>query len=144
MDDIMKKSIASLFAITLFLYTHSARAEAIVVVSNAPGSISTEELRNIYFQNGGRLSNGQVVTPLDYKEDNSARERFYQRAFGRSRVQMKAYWAQRIFTGKGNPPQSIENAKEAVNLITAKSASYIAYMNESEADSKLAVLLRLP
>ena len=139
----MKKIFISLLVLTALSAAPAARAEAIVIVGSDSGSVTLEELRKIYFQNGGRLQDGHVVAPLDYKEDSVEREQFYQRAFGRSKAQMKAYWAQRIFTGKGNPPRVVESAKEAAEQVAKNSGSYIAYMKESEA-GKLPVLLKLP
>jgi len=140
----MKNFIFSILTLLLFYSESFARAEAILVVASSPGSLTIEELRRIYFQNGGRLSSGQTVIPIDYREDNPQRDQFYQRAFGRSRVQMKAYWAQRTFTGKGNPPKSVDSVKETLDLVSKKSDFYIGYVSESEADGKLPVLLRLP
>ncbi|MGZ3649878.1 MAG: hypothetical protein ACXVCI_09115 [Bdellovibrionota bacterium] len=115
-----------------------------MIVGSSPGSLTKDELHDIYFQNGGRLNGGQAVIPLDYKADNPLREQFYEKAFSRSQVQMKAYWAQRIFTGKGNPPMTVENAKEAATLILEKHENYIGYMNESDVARNMNVLLRLP
>jgi hypothetical protein len=139
----MTKIIFILVPLFLALST-GARAGAIVVVGSSSGSLTRDELRDIYFQNGGRLSGGQAVIPLDYKVDNPLREQFYEKAFSRNQVQMKAYWAQRIFTGKGNPPQALDNVKEAASLISEKHENFIGYMNESDVTGNLTVLLRIP
>jgi hypothetical protein len=138
----MKKGL--LYFAFLFLLSNPAHAEAILVVGKLPGTVTTEELRAIYFQNGGRLAVGKIVVPVDQKEGSTARDEFYQRAFGRSKTQMKAYWAQRIFTGKGNPPRSVESAKEVINLVNQPNSDKIGYINESDLVPGLSVLLRLP
>jgi len=136
----------NLFFLTLSLLSSisMALAEPMVVVGSSQETVTLEELHTIYFQNGGRLSNGEVVIPLDYREANPDREQFYQRAFGRSKAQMKAYCAQRIFTGKGNPPLTVETVKECAQLVSTNASSYIGYMNESENKGNLKVLLRIP
>lgn len=123
-----------------------ANPDAIVVVGTSPGTLSLEQLQNIYFQNGGRLPNGEAAVPLDYREGNEVREAFYRRAFKRSWAQMKAYWAARIFTGKGYPPRAVDDAAEGLKLMEkeGKAEGFLFYVRESEAGTKFPILLRLP
>jgi len=142
MNFLLKVSLALLL---LSFSEGFARAEdSMVVIGNRSGSLDLDLLRNIYFQNGGRLADGRVVTPIDFREDLELREKFYMSAFGKSKMQMKAHWAQKIFSGKGNPPISVENEKDALNLLLKeKSVFYISYMKETDVPKDVFVLLRI-
>lgn len=139
------KVILFIILSTVF-FSNPSLAEVIVVVASPTlkETISIEDLKKIYLLNGSRTTSGTVVMPIDYKEDNPLREEFYQKVFSRSKVHMKSYWAQRIFTGKGFPPEAVDSAKEAKALMLERRTPMISYMKESEVDSRFTIVMKIP
>lgn len=80
------------------------RSEPLLVVvrEDAPvDAVSVDALADLYL---GR-ARGPLV-PLDRSED-ALRAAFYQRLLGQSLNRVRAYWAKRVFTGRGRPPEAI-------------------------------------
>ncbi|MCB1738560.1 MAG: hypothetical protein KDI42_10570, partial [Gammaproteobacteria bacterium] len=78
----------------------------IVVITNGPTEIrqfSRAEVADLFL---GRSQNAYNVLPVD-QDDEALRERFYREYAGMSLSRVRAYWAKRVFTGRGRPPDMI-------------------------------------
>lgn len=71
---------------------------------------------------------GIKVKPVDLK-DKAIKSRFYKAVAGMSRHRVRAYWARRVFTGKGRPPASI--SLEEVPAYMAANRGVITYIPEN-------------
>lgn len=87
------------------LADNAAAAEPlwVIVAQDAPlDSLSREAVRDVFF---GR-SALENITPADRAEE-SLRAAFYLRLTGQSLNSVRAYWAKRVFTGRGRPPDAV-------------------------------------
>ncbi len=99
-----------LFAVGMALMVSwTVQAQEIVVVAGPNsriGSLSGEELERLYLGHASADRVGQRVTFYDL-EDSVVREKFYLSAFSLSLIQLRAYWAKLVFTGRGRPPKQL-------------------------------------
>jgi ABC-type phosphate transport system substrate-binding protein len=94
--------------IALILATAAAPATPpfLVVVNEANplASLSSEELSDLFLKKSSRWSDGSLVLPVDQAEDSHVRERFNREVHRKSAAAVRAYWQQRIFSGRDVPP----------------------------------------
>lgn len=118
-----------------------ANAEVVVVVS--PKSPITEisrlELADVYLGRLTRLGNGQPVVPIDQAQRTDAHEEFYAEYLGRSAAAIKAHWARLIFTGRGQPPKSVQNDHAVIDRLV-QNPNAIGYLNRQAVDDRVRVL----
>ncbi len=119
----------------------TACAEVVVVVSAQQPirTLSRTELTDIYLGRMNRLANGDPVVPIDQRESTSAHKEFYSRYLRQSPAQIKAHWSRLIFTGRGQPPQTVPNGSAMADLV-AKAPHAIGYLDPSLVDERLRVV----
>jgi hypothetical protein len=82
----------------------------IVVHPSTPGThVSREFLANAFLRNVTRWPHDQPLRPVDLKVDALARKNFSEAILRRSVAAVKAYWQQRIFSGRGVPPPALDS-----------------------------------
>lgn len=150
-DHLNIRALNSLYGFLLFvmsivlllaLWTSPASAGTILVVArqDAPvNSLSQAEVAALFL--GQKLSNISL-TPID-QHDGKLRERFYLAVAGMSPSSVRAYWAKRVFTGRGRPPPQM-SAKEAMQALTENPAA-ITYMpdNLKTAGNKVLLVIEI-
>lgn len=129
----------------LLFYTVWAQAEegiAVVISQQSPvKQLSRDDISALYMGNLPSDPASQALVPLDLT-DSTARDTFYQQLLGRSRNQMRAYWARMVFTGKGKPPKTF-TPQEVLQALT-DDPQRIAYLPRSAVTEQLRTLLSLP
>jgi hypothetical protein len=131
-------TIGCVALLTAFNIASLASAADIVVVM-APGAaaLSKDQVANLY------LGRSTDLTPLDLPESSAVREAFYKLATDRGAAQVKAVWARLTFTGQGKPPKEIADAA-AVKKAVAADPKAVGYIEKSEADATVKIVLTLP
>lgn len=102
-------AICCLLIVMSVILPNPAKAGSVLVVVSdvAPMPVprlSEQEIVNLFLSR--RLSRTIDLTPMD-REDPLLRDRFYQITTGMSQNRLRAYWARRVFTGRGRPPKNI-------------------------------------
>ncbi len=82
---------------------------------------------------------GIKLNPVDQAEGNAIRNEFYEKVVEKDASQLKAYWAQLIFTGGGSPPSSVNNDNAVKQLVSSKTNA-IGYIDSSLVDSSIKVV----
>jgi ABC-type phosphate transport system substrate-binding protein len=120
-------------ALLLALGAAPARAETVVVVANAQGSVgqlTREEVINVFMGRYRKLPDGSAAVPLDLDPDSPVRKAFYRRLLGKSLEEINAYWARLVFAGRTTPP--VETAGPADVLArVAENPHAIGYVDRS-------------
>jgi hypothetical protein len=140
----MKTRYVKLLLLPLsLLLAVAAHADVLVVTSAASplSSLSSDQIQQVFT---GKLHEiqGQALTPLDLPEDNATRSDFYKQVTGRDTRQMRAYWTQLIFTGRGAPPRTVTQS-DLLSKLKAN-ANFVGYLPASADISGLKVLAKLP
>ena len=134
------KKLSLLFAASLLV---SPLAMADVVVIGHPGgpdSISSNEVRNLYLNRSQALPDGQRATPFELSEGNAARAEFHDKVTGRNDAQLKAFWSQQVFTGRGQPPEEAGSAS-AMKAQVSSTPGSIGYIDSADVDDSVKVIL---
>ncbi len=134
-----------LFLLAL-LPAQPASAGEIWIIADAKSSltsVSEQTVKDAYLGKPTQTESGVKITAID-REDavNGAKERFYTDVIQESNTHLKAYWSQMVFTGKGRPPASMETLK-AVKQALSSNPTSITYIDPSEADPSMKVLLKV-
>jgi ABC-type phosphate transport system substrate-binding protein len=113
-----------------------------VIVNPASGvtEIDRDTLRDIYLKKTTDW-NGTTARPVDLTKRFPAREDFTRDVLHKSLTQLKSYWSQQIFTGKGVPPPEADSPAAAVAYVLADKGA-IGYV-PADADTGGAKVIRV-
>ncbi len=89
------------------------------------------------------LPDGSPVQPLDLEQGTAVRDEFYSKATGKTAKQVNAHWAKMLFTGEGRPHPAFATTATVKRLVS-ENQNAIGYINATEADASVKVLLSLP
>jgi ABC-type phosphate transport system substrate-binding protein len=135
----MKKQTLFLFAL---LASSFAMADVVVIGNPAgPDSMEANQLRDLFTGRSNQLPGGQVAVPLDMNAGSPLREEFHTKVTGRSQAQLNAFWAQQVFTGKGNPPRTVDSVS-AMKSTVAATPGAIGYIDAKDVDGSVKVILK--
>ncbi len=112
-------------------------ADVVVVMGPTAAAVSKDQVANVY------LGRSTDFTPLDLPESSAVRDAFYKKAADRDAAQVKAVWTRITFTGQGKPPKEMPDAA-AVKKAVAADPKAIGYIDKSEADASVKIVLTLP
>lgn len=96
-----------------------ASFKIIVNPKNPIGSISPEFLRNAFLKKEAVWRNGETIRPVDLPADSPVRDQFARAALKKTLSQLRVYWNQQIFSGKGVPPLEAESIVKAIAYVIA-------------------------
>jgi hypothetical protein len=92
----------------------------VVAHQDVPGtSISREFLANAFLKNVTRWPDSQALRPVDLKLVAGARKGFSEAVLRRSVAAVKAYWQQRIFSGRGVPPPALDSDQAVLDYVAS-------------------------
>jgi hypothetical protein len=129
------KTIITLLAANLMLAA-VAQADVVVIGNLTAPTMSKDEVTQFF------LGKSQAMKPLDRLNSEPIKAQFYQKLSGQDLSQVKATWSRLVFTGKASPPKELPDAA-AVKRAVAADPKAIGYIDKSEVDSTVKVLLTL-
>jgi ABC-type phosphate transport system substrate-binding protein len=130
----------------LLLAGMAATASAgVVVVGNnqVNGELSAEQVRQLFLGKSRTLPNGTAAVVLDLREGDPLRVTFVEQVLGKTEQQLLGHWAKMIFTGKGQPPQSVANSREVLRIVESTPGA-VGYIDEKQLTAQVKVLYRMP
>jgi hypothetical protein len=80
----------------------------IVHPSNPVRALSREFLRDVYLKKRTSWWDGESIRPAGLSPRFAARRRFASEVLKKTPAQLRAYWNQQIFSGKGVPPPEFD------------------------------------
>ena len=121
----------------------SASAADVVVIVNKANANAVDKalVAKIYTGVTKSWPDGGPVFPLDQDEDSPIRGDFNSSVLGKSTSNMKALWAQIIFSGKGLPPK-IANPDAEVKKVVSTNKNAIGYIRASSVDDTIKVVIK--
>lgn len=140
----MKKIKYAAFGLSILTLSNFAIAELAVVVnpSNPINSAKLKDISDVFLMKSKKLG-GQPVTPVEQLEGNPAYEKFHAAASKKTPQQVKSFWANRIFTGKGTPPEAVRSDRKVISAV-AESKKAIGYVDSESVDSSVKVIATIP
>lgn len=134
--------VAALLAVAFVVYSMPSVAESdnldYVIVANkdVPGTnINMAALKGIYLREVRNWGGGGEVVPVDLTTGGS----FYQNLFGKSYVQMQAYWLNMRIKYSVNLPVSKKDPASAKQFIASNKGA-IGFLKDSDVDDSVKVL----
>jgi ABC-type phosphate transport system substrate-binding protein len=132
------KLFTRFIAIVAFGCAALAQAEVAVIINPAAAKEpSKAEVVNIF------LGRDKSLTALDLQQWSAAKDMFYTQVMSKTESQMTSYWSGLIFTGKGQPPQSVADDTAMVSSVAAN-ANAIGYVSADAVTDQVKVLFTLP
>ena len=135
MKKILTTVIFSLLSMPLF-----AEVSVIVHPSNAD-NIDQKSIENIYLGKAKTFPSGASVLPVNLESSIATREEFDSKALNKSSSQLKSYWAQKVFTGKGTPPKEASSVAEMLELVSSN-PNIIGYIDSSAVTDAVKVVAK--
>jgi hypothetical protein len=115
-------ALAALVVVDASGPARAADAPAFVLIvhpSNPVTEVDRDFLREAYLRSTGNWSSGDSVRPVDLSRRFGAREGFTKDVLRKSLPQLKRYWNQQIFSGKGVPPPELDSEKAMIAYVLA-------------------------
>ncbi|AXA92301.1 hypothetical protein [Massilia sp. YMA4] len=135
----MKKTIASIIAVTMAMAALPAAAETVVIVSaKNPASRMFSEQAAQFF-----LGKSTMFTPIDQAEGSAIRNEFYKKVADKDAAQVKALWSKLVFTGKATAEPKEFKSNAEVKKAVAEDPKAIGYIDKSAVDDTVKVILTL-
>lgn len=121
-----------------------AIADTAVIVnpSNPINEASLEDIGNLFLKKVKKIKN-QSLTPFDQSESSPSYAAFHKSTSKKTPQQMKSYWANKIFTGKGSPPETLRNDRKVMQLVSGQTDA-IGYVDANAVDNSVKVIARIP
>lgn len=116
--------VAGIILVWIALCARPARAEddAFEIVVHPESSISGIDrtlLRNAFLKKTTTWSNGKAIRPIGLTPKFPARSRFVSEVLKKTPAQLKSYWNQQIFSGKGIPPPESDSVARVIAYVLA-------------------------
>lgn len=135
--------IAMIFmAVVTFSAAPSANADVVVVVSakSATGTLTAEEVSQIFLAKTKTFPGGELAVPLDQSDGAAERTEFYSKVTRKTAAQLNAYRSNLLFSGKGQAPKEVAGNASVKKLI-ADNPNMIGYIDKGAVDASVKVVL---
>ena len=109
----------------------------IVNTGNA-NAIDQDEIKKIYLGKSKSFADGVKVNPVN-QNGNSIADEFNDKVVGKSSSQLNAYWSKLVFTGKGTPPEKLDNDQAVIDFVSSN-ADAIGYIDSSKVSDAVKVI----
>ncbi len=115
-------------------------AVAVIVHPSNGNALSESDISRIFLGKSKSYPDGSEAIPVDQQEGAASRSAFVSTILKKNDQQIKAYWAQLLFTGKGTPPKEVGGTGDVKKLVS-QNPSLIGYIDASEVDGSVKVVL---
>ncbi|OHU85016.1 MULTISPECIES: phosphate ABC transporter substrate-binding protein [Pseudoalteromonas] len=132
----MKKTIAT--CVLLAASAHCAAEISVIVHPSNGNALDKDSIAKIYLGKAKSFSDGTKVQAVGLSS-GSVVDEFTSNVLGKSSSQYKAYWSKLIFTGKGTPPEGLDNEQAVLDFV-AQNSDAIGYVDSAKVTSAVKVV----
>ncbi|HEV7557537.1 MAG TPA: hypothetical protein VGO00_18865 [Kofleriaceae bacterium] len=122
----MRSAIRRLLPVIVIAIAWSGRSIAmddsykVIINPNNPATaIERDFLRDAFLKKTAEWPDGETIHPVDLASKFPAHDRFAREVLRKSPAQLKSYWNQQIFSGKGVPPPEADSIAAVVAFVVA-------------------------
>ncbi len=138
----MKRIIHIALATALGITMQDAYPGLVVIVNPLNhNQMSLEQIRNIFLGKTRSFPDGSTAIPVEISNQSALRKDFEKVVLKKDDAQVRAYWAQMVFTGRATPPKTISSEAELRTLI-ASNPNLVGYIDSGSADNSVKVVLQ--
>lgn len=133
----------SLVAIVACFVVNLAVAGDMVVIVNKDNDSPIDKtfVAKVYLGESKSWPGGGAITAYDLAEDNPVRASFSTEVMSKSVSNMKALWAQNLFSGKAVPPKQLTTDDDVKKAVSGNKNA-IGYIKTSSVDATVKVGLK--
>jgi ABC-type phosphate transport system substrate-binding protein len=110
----------------------------IVHPDNRVDAVDRDFLRDAFLKKATEWKGGTTIHPIDLSAKQAVRDKFRERILRKTPSQLKKYWSQQIFSGKGVPPP--EAAPDDVIEYVLANKGAVGYLPASADPGKAKVI----
>lgn len=137
--NLKKTTTAVLMGIALLTSVAATAGTAVIVHPGNGNAMNEDDITRIFLGKKKTYPDGSEAIPVDQAEGSAERTSFVTTVLKKNDQQIKAYWAQLLFTGKGTPPKEVGTAADVKKLI-AQNPALIGYIDSSQVDGTVKVV----
>lgn len=140
----MKSCLIFLTCLASLIGVANANSE-VVVIAHPSNSQALDEstLTRIFLGKDLFYPSGDKVTPIQLDGSVASHQEFVRKLLDKSPKQFNAYWARMVFTGKAPMPATMASGAD-MKAAVAKDSAAIGYIDASDVDDSVKVVLTLP
>lgn len=119
--------------LSLLSRSHAQDDVSYKVIVNAANPILTmtkDQISKLFLKKAYQWKEGTPALPVDLVETSPVRRKFTKDIHGKAVASIKAYWQQRIFSGREVPPPEKGSEKEVLEYVQAHPGA-IGYVSEN-------------
>jgi ABC-type phosphate transport system substrate-binding protein len=132
-----RRMLAGLLMLPASAALSQAPEVVVIVHPDNPHAADRNLVRRLYTGALRSWPDGSPAFALDLPEDHALRAAFSQQWLGRSVANVRAIWAQNIFTGRGLPPR-VTSAETEMRRLVATNRNAIGYVGVAMVDASVA------
>ena len=115
-------------------------AEIVVVVHPSnKANISKKNIQRIFLGKMKEYPGGGTATPIYLPAENPVADQFNVKVLKKNIFQLRAYWGQYVFTGKGMPPKQVDSMQQVMSLVSSNEDA-IGYIDSGSVNSSVKVI----
>ncbi len=125
--------------LTRIQHLQAVQLAVIVHPGNPTAALTIKEVKRIYLAKQKTFGNGARIVPIN-NADKDLKKEFYKKVVKKTLSQLKAFWAKRIFTGKGKPPRS---SSDVLGWVSSHKNG-IGFVRSDQVNGSVKVVLQIP
>lgn len=133
--------VLTIAAALLFAGQVSAAVAVVVSADSNLSSMTKGEIRSVFLGKKRVLPNGIEAAPVNQPEKSAIYDAFNEDVLEKPSSKVLQYWARRVFSGKGSPPQTVDDDAAVKSHVTSTRGG-IGYIDSSSVDGSVKVLYR--
>lgn len=114
---------------------------AVIVHPSNNNTLTASQIKKIYLGQLKVYPDNSRITAFDHEEGSLIKEMFSSAVLKKNKQQLKSYWARRIFTGTGTPPDALDS-DEDIKKAVAKDPTAIGYIDAANIKDDVKVVYR--
>lgn len=111
--------------------------------SNPARALSQADVMRLFTGKIKALPGAGPAVPVGLKDGSPEKHAFDSQILNKTSNQVRAFWAQQIFTGRGTPPREFDSP-QALKAHVAAHPDAIGYLSPADVDAGVKTLLTLP
>ena len=138
--------LATLVIAPLGVATSPAQADTLVIVvhpDNPTAALGNSDLMRLWMGKTRQFPGGTPAVPASLSASDPSRTLFDATVLNKTSNQVRAYWAQQIFTGRGTPPREFASVNDLRDWV-ANTPEAIAYLPEQAVDKSVRIVQKIP
>ncbi len=126
--------------LALFLVSQASAGVVVIVSPDSDISgLSKSQIKSIFLGKVKSLPNGDPAAPVNQAEESPVYDAFNKKVLGKSSTKVLQYWASRVFSGKGSPPEVLPDDQAVINYVRSTKGA-IGYIDSSAAKGDVKVI----